>query len=444
MSVMSVAFGVLNAAPVAAIADNPAEAVEHIVTTTADSGPGSLRAVMEAANATPGPDRIGFGDADGPFSVPRTIELRSPLPPVAGEISIDGHIRNLLWRKYGATVSGANSHQVFRVPEGAVLELAGITIRHGRADFGGAVVNRGRLVMEGVSVLENEALKAGGGVANQGGEAWVINSTLADNRAAQGGAVANLEGTTRIINSTLYRNSARSGAAVYSTDRLSLANSILAGDSRDQCVNTGSLDPATTHNIHPHGEGCGTPIVASDPMIGAFGYYNGPTPLFTLRAGSPAINLGDNAAAVGEDGLPLKWDQRGNGDPRRVSGYTDIGAFEQQGLLPGEFIVDSVDDTGLRACSGSVLNDCPLRAAIELASAARRPTTIRFDPHVFSMPRVIRLESMPPVEAGELVMDGAGASEITVVVPAAEQPWRGMNGVSIQYEAGHYAGGGSP
>lgn len=408
----------------------------HEITTTADAGPGSLRSALEESALTPGPDRITFGDEDGPFSTPQTIELAGSLPAIAGEVTIDGHIRHRLWKAYGATISGGGRHRVFQVPPGATLRLAGITIVEGKADAGGAVLNRGRLVVEGVSLLRNEAAGSGGAIANDGGEVLLINSTAADNRAVRGGAVANLGGRLRVTNSTLYQNQADEGAALYSMAALEMANSILAGGQEAECVNTGPLADATTHNLITTHRGCGEPILSDDPGLGAFGYYNGPTPVFTLEGGSPAINLGDNAAAVGEEGQLLKWDQRGNGDPRFAGGFADLGAFEYQSQLPDEFFVDTVEDTGLRGCSIVGVADCPLRAALELAAAARHETAIRFDPTVFSEPRTLHLGRVPAGTEVPLILDGAGSAGVRIVAPGARPPWQALNGVHLEFEAG--------
>src|SRR3954471_7177693 len=54
-----------------------------VVTTTADSGPGSLREAIETANATPGLDTITF---DIPGSGVHTIQPLSALPPIADPV----------------------------------------------------------------------------------------------------------------------------------------------------------------------------------------------------------------------------------------------------------------------------------------------------------------------------------------------------------------------
>ena len=59
------------------------------VTTTADSGPGSLRQAILDANAQAGEQTIGFS-IGVPEVGPKVISLASPLPDVTGPVTIDG------------------------------------------------------------------------------------------------------------------------------------------------------------------------------------------------------------------------------------------------------------------------------------------------------------------------------------------------------------------
>lgn len=426
-----------------AVAAGPAVHV-HQVTTTADPGPGSLREALEHAGRTPGPDRIVFGTINGPFSTPQTIRLQAPLPVIEGEATIDGFIDGLLWRAYGVTVSGERRYRVFETAPGATLHLRGITVADGAAARGAGLLNRGRAVIEGVTFLRNRAAGSGAAIANAGGDLALINSTASENHARRGGALANLGGSVRVTNSTLYANRARRGNALFSRGRLALANSILSGGEGLACINRGPLDAATTHNLIAGQRGCGRPVSEADPHLQPIGHYNGPTPVFPLAGGSPAINLGENAAAVDADGRPLVWDQRGNGDPRFAAGYTDLGAFEQQAPLAAELVVDSIEDNGLRGCGLVGPPDCPLRAALELAAAAKRPVPIRFDPGTFAEPTTLRLPALPVDPALPLVLDGTGAAPVTIVVPTAGTAWQARNGVRLEVGAYALDAGGVP
>lgn len=403
---------------------------EHEVTTLADAGPGSLRAAIEATARSQGPHRIHFGGADGLFSTPQTIMLTAPLPSITGEVTIDGHIRGLLWVAYGATVSGAGLHRIFEVAESGRLRLRGITLVDGVARRGGAVWNRGRLVLDGVTLMGHRARTAGGAVANTG-ELIVINSTFAGNQAPRGGAIAHLAGRLHIVHGTFHDNRGSRGAALHSAADAVVANSILAGDATPQCLNAGHWLPASTHNLMTSQRDCGEPILQADPILEGPAYYNGPTQTFALGGGSPAVNLGNNAAAVDETGQPLVWDQRGNGDPRFVAGYADLGAFELQDFP--DLVVDTVVDTGLRGCTPAGQADCPLRAAVELAAATTRPAHVRFSPAIFSVPSTLHLAWLPDGAAREIVFDADGAAPVRIVVPdLTGLPWQAINGVTLE------------
>ena len=400
------------------------------VTTKEDSGPGSLRSALQEAGQSTQPHKIVFGTADGPFSTPQVIELTAPLPEITGTVEIDGFISGLLWKAYGVTISGAGEHRVFQVARGGDLRVSGITISDGRADSGAGIMNHGRLVAEGVTLLFNQADDAGGAIANQDGTAFLINSTAMNNRAARGGAVANLAGELRVTNVTLNQNEATNGSGIFSLGQLTLANSILVGED-EQCVNSGPLTEGSSHNLFTSGTGCGEPIITADPLFQKLGYYNGPTQTLPISGASQARNLGAASAAVDAAGKRLKWDQRGNGDPRFARGYVDIGAIEHQSHLPSELVVDTLVDNGLRGCTRVGVANCPLRAAVELSIAGRHMVPIRFHPEIFSEPQVLHLTTLPvDDDKQELVLDGAGSGGITIVIPQAV-PWHTSNGVKI-------------
>jgi hypothetical protein len=303
-------------------------------------------------------------------------------------------------------------------------------VTNGHADLGAGILNRGRLIVQGVTLLENRASEAGGAIANDGGEAFIINSTAYKNSADRGGAVANLAGSLRLTNVTLHQNQAETGSAVFSRDQLVLNNSILTGEPT-QCINQGTLIESR-HNIFSSSEGCGMALLSADPQLGTLNHYNGPTRTIPISALSPARNLGDNAAATDDSGNPLKWDQRGNGDPRFARGYVDIGAIEHQSRLPDEHVVDTLEDTILRGCVPAGVADCPLRAAVELSLAGRHLVPVRFDPEVFSEPQVLRLEGLPENADQPLIFDGEGTGGITIIL-SAPVPWRGINGARIEF-----------
>jgi predicted outer membrane repeat protein len=388
---------------------------DFAVTTTDDAGEGSLRQAILNANKIKGPNTITFDTAIGPFAMPQTIAPAGELPDLAEEVTIDGYIHGRLWRPTGVTVSGGNQGRVFNVVPGARVTISSLTIADGRARDGGGIANRGKLVVKGVTFAGNVAEHQGGGLANLGGTVTVINSTFADNSSGEaGGGLADDSGKVTVTNCTFSGNRAKKGGGLFSSGTLLLCNTILANSKGGaDCVASGTLDPAGTNNLIEAHIGCGEPISTANPRLANLGGYNGPTPTFPLGGGSPAVNLGDNASAVNEQGEPLKWDQRGNGDPRFVAGITDIGAFEQQAFP--RLTVDTFEDTELRGCTRSGPADCSLRGAITLANATKKFDVITFDPKVFAVPRTIILAYPLPDLATDMTIDGSGTAGVTVI-----------------------------
>src|SRR5689334_16795942 len=144
------------ACAVALLAADPAQAAELVVTTTADDGPGSLRAAVAAAEADGAPDRIRV-------LAPGRIALQSPLEAIDTALAIAGPV----------TVDAAG-FRVLTVTAGADVLLDGVTLRGGSvtagmdAAEGGGVWNAGALVLRSAVVTGNEA-RAGVGRALGGG-----------------------------------------------------------------------------------------------------------------------------------------------------------------------------------------------------------------------------------------------------------------------------------
>ncbi len=404
------------------------ESCQFTVTTDAANGPGSLTTILQQAATADGVCRIDFGDRDGHFARPRMIEIDGPLPMIRGEIIIDGFIDRLLWRAYGVTISGGGQHRLLEVAPGGSLTLRGVTLRDGFGDIGGAIINHGRLVVDSSSLFDNEAIDAGGAIFSTG-ETIVVNSTLIGNRARRGGAVANMDGTLRVVHATFYDNVAGKGGALIALGELSLANSILSGNG-NQCHNAGDLGEMIHNLIHGEHEDCGEPLLTVDPRFERLDYYNGPTMTLSLSGASPAINLAASEAALDAHGERLVWDQRGNGDPRFAGGFADLGAFERQGPLPEAIEVNARNDNGLRVCTGQGQDNCPLKAAIELAVAGRHLVPIRFNDRTFDQPARLTLDTVTKFADVPLVLDGEDRVRLEIEVPCIVA-WEARSGVEL-------------
>jgi predicted outer membrane repeat protein len=148
-----------------------AHAMSFMVTNTNDSGAGSLRLAIQSANASPGPDSIGFNLT----GCPCVIHLNSTLV-VTGALSIAGPGAAQL------ALDGGGAHQVLNstVP----LSISGITIQNGdaAAGSGGGIYASGALTLTQVTLQGNSADQYGGGVlAND--NLFVTDSDFENNSA---------------------------------------------------------------------------------------------------------------------------------------------------------------------------------------------------------------------------------------------------------------------
>ena len=146
-----------------------AQAATYAVTTSADSGAGSLRAALAVA---------GSGDViDLAAIAGQSILLHSPLAASSSGATVEGH---------GVTLDGQLKGRVLQVNAGASITLRSLTLTRGLlagqgigtaavtadsgASLGAGIHNAGTLVLDGVQVLGNYATGGGGGggIDNQG------------------------------------------------------------------------------------------------------------------------------------------------------------------------------------------------------------------------------------------------------------------------------------
>ena len=145
-----------------------AHAATITITTTADSGSGSLRQAIQ--DAAPG-DTINF-------SVTGAITLTS------GELFIG---KNLTLQGPGATslaISGDDASRVVRIyGSETTVTISDITIRNGSASGGAGILNNGALTLMNVAVRDNTSGSSGGGILNYG-PLTLTNVTISGNTAS--------------------------------------------------------------------------------------------------------------------------------------------------------------------------------------------------------------------------------------------------------------------
>ena len=181
-----------------------------IVTSTADSGTGSLRQAL--ADAIDG-DTIQFDAAlngqaitltTDELVIDKSITLSGP---GSGQLAVQRSFAN-----------GTPTFRILHITPGHTVMIEGLTIKNGRAftSSGGGVFNdRATLTLNHCAVVENYAAGVAGGIYNFGGSAklTILNSSVSDNLnngvgtgdGGYGGGIYN-EGTLKISNSTINAN----------------------------------------------------------------------------------------------------------------------------------------------------------------------------------------------------------------------------------------------
>jgi hypothetical protein len=244
----------------------PVQAGTITVTSTADDGPGTLRAAITSAGNN---DVLNFS-----LSYPATITLTT------GELFIT---RNLTITGPGSanlSVSGNNGSRVFNIGTSNLVAISGLTIAGGSATAGGVGAgiyadhatltltqcvisgnnasggstaagagiysNQSQVTVTSCTIDSNGATGNGGGIYNDIGSSLIINhSAINGNSALNGGGVYNASGTVTAINCLFYINAATHGGAianvsVVGTAALSVSNCTLSSNSVSGTSATGS------------------------------------------------------------------------------------------------------------------------------------------------------------------------------------------------------------
>jgi hypothetical protein len=158
------------------------------VTSTTDGDPGSLRAAILAANATPGASTIVVPAGDYQLTLAGAGEDGG----ATGDLDIQGDLTVQGARADSTTIDGLGLDRVFEVFGGTVA-FSGLTIEHGRAAQGAGVLSHaGAVSLSDCNLTYNTAAPDGNASSNDG----------------QGGAIASLGGTLEVHDCTISHNRA--------------------------------------------------------------------------------------------------------------------------------------------------------------------------------------------------------------------------------------------
>ncbi|HUH08811.1 MAG TPA: carbohydrate binding domain-containing protein [Egibacteraceae bacterium] len=360
---------------------------EAVVTTAANSGPGSLRSAIAGVSA-------GGVITFDPALAGETITLASGALTIGKDLTIDAS------GAPGLRISGNNTSRVFVVDSGVSAEISHVEVVDGLgAVQAGGIRNNGTLTLDHVTVAGNavtgggDFTDGGGGIYNGDGAAlnlidstvsgnssgWVgggiysffnsttniirstisantsadvagglrilgdaqiVNSTISGNTgpAWHGGAIFHTDGDMTVLNSTITGNTPGPGtAAVFvgtfgGPASLTLENSIIAGNAGDQCIAFGGGLAVLTSNGGNIASDATCNLTADgdepsvDPLLAALADNGGPTQTHALAKKSPALGAANAASCPATD-------QRGIARPQGDG--CDSGAFERVEKGPG-------------------------------------------------------------------------------------------------------------
>ena len=184
------------------------------VVNTSDSGEGSLRAAIEAANAESGADEITFADTlDG-----QTIVLTDELL-ITDDLTIDA-LGAEPWR-LPITIDAGHHSRIFNIDDNAFstidVTISGLNLRNGYADRGGAILSYENLTLSDMAFSENQAAGVGGAISSYRNQLTISNSLFDQNTAGvSGGGIFNSTSRITIYSTSFLGNtSGRNGGGIY-------------------------------------------------------------------------------------------------------------------------------------------------------------------------------------------------------------------------------------
>ena len=404
---------------------SPARGDTLTVTSTADSGAGSLRQAI--ADAAPG-DTVDLTGLSG------VITLTSGRLSIGKDLTISGPGAAAL------AIDGNASSPILDVGSGVTASVLGLTITNGNnTSHGGGIRNRGALALTNSTVSGNSTDITGGGIwiSGFGSTLTLTNSTVSGNTAFNGGGIWNNSNTTvTLTNGTVSDNTATNNSGgILNAGTLTLTNSTVSDNMANRSVGgiltsglagpvsfkntiiagnsaaSGSPDCSGTmisqgHNLVQDTSGCTITgdltgnITGQDPLLGPLADNGGPTLTHALDPNSPAIDSGDDSVL----GAPLNLTTDQRGLSRLHGAHVDIGAYEYGAAAvdtpqTSPITVTKPDDTSDGFCG---VLDCSLREAITSADSS---DTINIPAGVYTLTQGTEL-----LIDKSLTLNGAGSA----------------------------------
>src|ERR1043166_2868356 len=234
-----------------------AHAATITVTTTAESGAGSLRAAIAAAAEG---DTIQFAAAlNG-----QTITLTSAQILIDKNLTISGPGPSQLTVKR-STAAGTPPFRIFKIGFDRTVTIHGLTISNGSAEgtfpgnTGGGIYNENAMLTIDNSIITGNSASLGGGIFNDAtngisASVEITQSTVSENIASNGGAIYNygrgafIFASITLTDSTISGNFANNGGGVVNSGQDS-GNAFLIINNSTLSGNSASLSGGGIYNI---------------------------------------------------------------------------------------------------------------------------------------------------------------------------------------------------
>ena len=333
----------------------------------------TVRAAIETANATPGPNTVivpaGTFKITRPAAPPITQLVVLGTSPDDGYFAITGSVTIRGAGARRTVIDGNGLDRVFGVRLGATATISDLTITGGDANtptsnldiaLGGGVLNFGDLTLERVAIVGNHADGGGGMFTAPGGTFTIRDSLIADNTAVEGGGVRAdtgglIENTTITGNVLRFRPPAQllpdeitgygGGIDHRGGANLTIVNSTITGNhaykaggginSGQDYVPIGLLAPVWPFRVYLRNT-----IVAGNTA--------GQTPGNCHVSAMIIQSLGHNLASDASCSLTARGDLPGR-DPRLGPLADNGGPTDTQALLLGSPAIDAGENTACPA-----------------------------------------------------------------------------------------------
>ncbi len=273
-----------------AIALYPHTLDNFTVTTTADSGTGSLRDMVDRANLTSGVDTIRF------LASVLASEIWLTSGPVNIDTTADGlTITNFLPGSMRIRRASASDFRLFNITGPNPVTLENLTLRFGNvggSENGGGIQSTGggSLTLNQVTLERNTSANSGGGIFSDG-PVTLNNSTIKDNAAGNRGGGLNAP-TVTLNNSTLIGNRSTNDGGGIATQILTATDSRIQGNTSD--TDGGGIASNTSGIL------TGTVVSDNQALGRGGGIHNSGT--FTLSTSTISSNTATHGGGVWSDG----------------------------------------------------------------------------------------------------------------------------------------------